>query len=127
MTPDALRTVKVDRETMDVIARKSLLDGPPASVTLDPDDKVSQAAALAGFVCLVVAFAMGALLYVVTEKPPAPALPPPLRAHVVPVTLTTVELPPPRVEAPRLLHRPAKPRPKQTEISKPLFDVYAHP
>ena len=127
MNPDALRTVKVDRESMEILARKSLLEGPPASVAFDPDDKTSYRAAVAGFVCLAVAFMTGALLHVLVARAEPPALPPPVRAHVVPVVLRAVELPPPRSEAPRLLHRPAKPRPTKSELSKPLFDVYAHP
>ena len=123
MNPDALRTLKVDPDTMENLARRSLLDGPPASVAFDPNDKVSHVAALAGFVCLVVAFGTGALLHVLVacSKSPPPPLPAP-RQHVPPASLvlTPLELPPPRSEPPREIQKLSRVK-HRPDLSKPLF------
>lgn len=91
MNPDALRTVKVDPETMETLARHSMgLSGPPVSVTLD-NDEGNPIRAVAVICCLVVvAFGVGVLLG--RPERQAPPLPPPVRTHVEAMTLKPVEL-----------------------------------
>lgn len=121
MNPDALRTLKVDPETMKTLARRSAVPlGPPVSITKDNE---TPPRAWAGLICLIVAFGTGA--FCGRPERHVPPLPAPVRARIAPVVLKPIELEAPRSEPPRVLQKLTRKRTRVELIDqwkKPLFE-----
>lgn len=112
-------TRKVDTLELNTEARRSMgLLGPPVSVTKDPEFPPRAKAALVGFALAVV---VNLFLFVRCERRErfVPPMPPVERPALVPTTLMTVELTPPRSEAPTKPTAAKKVR--RSWIAEPLF------
>jgi hypothetical protein len=120
-------TVKVDALEMQSEARRSMgAFGAPVSVTLDADEP-SRSRTKAGAVCVLLAFATGAVFARCERSedyfaPPPPPMPPAERPNATPVTLHTVELHPPSPAPPKPAKQSSRRR-SGSWLAKPLFST----